>query len=171
MIGIYGLQNKAKPEKWYVGQSRNIKKRWSKYQQLDCKNQPKLYNALQKYGWDGFTRVVLEECVNDLVVLKDRESYWAEHYNSVKNGYNVDTPGIVRVMSAETRKKLSDAHRGRKRSPEHCAAISTGKMGHVTSSETREKLRKTSSNTVRTPEWRERISAGLRKRYAERRLV
>jgi group I intron endonuclease len=170
MIGIYGLQNKLKPEKWYVGQSRNIKKRWSKYQQLDCRNQPKLYNALQKYGWEGFTRVVLEECVNDLMVLKERESYWAKHYNSVESGYNVDTPGIVRIMSVETRKKLSDAHRGRKRSSEHCAAISAGKMGHPTSEATRTKLRETSRNRVRTSEWNAKISAGLKRRYAENRM-
>jgi group I intron endonuclease len=166
MIGIYGLQNKLKPEKWYIGQSRNIKKRWSKYQQMDCKNQPKLYNALQKYGYDGFTRVVLEECAADENTLKEREAYWATHYNSVEMGYNVDVPGPVRIMSVETRKKLSEAHRGRKLSPEHCAAISAGKMGHITSSETRAKLRETSRNCVRTAEWSANISAGL-KRWRE----
>lgn len=48
--GIYGLKNKIN-NKWYVGQSAvSIEGRWGEYKRLQCHNQPKLLNALIKYG-------------------------------------------------------------------------------------------------------------------------
>ena len=48
MIGIYKITNPN--NKVYIGQSRNIRRRFSAYKRLECKKQVKLFNSLNKYG-------------------------------------------------------------------------------------------------------------------------
>lgn len=84
---IYGLKCKV-TDKWYVGQSWNVKKRWWTYSKYECRNQPKLYNALVKYGIDAFEKSILEENITDQDTLDAREDYWTEKYDCVNNGYN-----------------------------------------------------------------------------------
>lgn len=118
LCGIYGLQNTING-KWYVGQSRNIKRRWySAYELLRCKNQIYLYRALCKYGYENFEKVILEECPLDK--LNERECYWSIEKNSmVPNGYNLKVGGGQTVIvSEETKRKIGDAHRGKK-IPQH----------------------------------------------------
>lgn len=109
IIGIYGLQNKLKPDKWYVGQSRNIKKRWWDYRRLKCDGQPRLMQALLKYGASGFSYHILEEC--QLSDLNSKETCWIETKDSFRNGYNMTPGGDCREgveIADSTRKKLSD---------------------------------------------------------------
>jgi group I intron endonuclease len=90
LVGIYGLQNKLKPDKWYIGQSLDIYNRWKNaYLKLKCKAQPKIYNVIRKYGYDAFNKIVLEECPKDKLILLDRENYWIFQKNSIENGYNL----------------------------------------------------------------------------------
>jgi group I intron endonuclease len=95
VVGIYGLQNKIKPDKWNVGQSWDIYSRWRKeYKNTKCKHQHKLYNALMKYGYDGFNKVILEELTDPTQqFMDDRENYWIKFYNSIENGYNIRESG------------------------------------------------------------------------------
>ena len=46
--GIYKITNPK--NKVYIGQSKDIIKRWYYYKTLHCKSQIKLYNSLLKYG-------------------------------------------------------------------------------------------------------------------------
>ena len=104
--GIYGLRNKI-TGKWYIGQSRNIKKRWEKaYKPMRCQRQPKIYNALKKYSYDGFEKVVIETC-DDVDWIRDyREIFWIRQLNSIENGYNLKEGGTTGTHTEETRKKL-----------------------------------------------------------------
>ena len=112
--GIYGLQNKLKPEKWYVGASKDIFTRWRDYRKKWCKKQPKLYHALKKYGYENFEKVILEECSTEN--LKDRENYWTKNKNAVENGYNCGYINYGEISEEKLKKK--NAHLKRIWTPE-----------------------------------------------------
>jgi len=76
-IGIYKITSPN--GKIYIGQSTNINNRWYKdYKNLNCGGQIKLYNSLNKHGWDKHIHEVIEEC--SLEQLDKREIYWKQHY-------------------------------------------------------------------------------------------
>ncbi|MFA5767846.1 MAG: GIY-YIG nuclease family protein [Candidatus Paceibacterota bacterium] len=102
-VGVYGFRNKE-TNKWYVGQSLNIPDRWSRYRKLRCKSQRKWYNALVKYGYDGFEATILEQC--DASQLDEREAFWVKEKDSVKNGYNIREGGSSRKHSEETKQLI-----------------------------------------------------------------
>jgi|688.fasta_scaffold36656_10 group I intron endonuclease len=107
-VGIYGLKNKING-KWYVGQSvRSITDRWSSYKNLQCDSQPKLFNAIVKYGYENFEKIILEECEADQSILDSREDYWIRYHNSVENGYNCRYGGANGSFSDETKQKVKD---------------------------------------------------------------
>lgn len=86
-IGIYKIENTIN-KKVYIGQSKNIYKRWychrSDYRN---KNYP-IYQAMRKYGIENFLFSIVEEC--SIENLSDREDYWISCYNSyVPYGYNI----------------------------------------------------------------------------------
>lgn len=57
-------------------------------------NEPtKFWNAICKYGWDGFTHDIIEEGIETAEDAAIREKYWVKYYNSYLNGYNSDEGG------------------------------------------------------------------------------
>ena len=81
--GIYKIENNIN-HKVYIGQSRNIERRWQRHKIAD--GDYTIHKALQKYGIENFTFSILEECdVND---LDEREIYWIEYFDSYHKGYN-----------------------------------------------------------------------------------
>ena len=79
------------------------------------KSQPKMYNAILKYGWDNIQHEILfDDLSQEEANLKEQEMI--EKYNSIDNGYNVSiggggTYGIP--CSDETKKKISEANKGK----------------------------------------------------------
>lgn len=114
--GIYGLKNKING-KWYVGQSVDVIDRWNHaYKRVKCHTQPKIYNALKKYGYDNFEKIILEECDNVDWILDYREMYWIRSLNSVENGYNATYGGTTNTtrgttLSPKTKNTLSKKSR------------------------------------------------------------
>ena len=90
MIGIYKIENLI-THNIYIGQSRNIEKRWNSHKNSafnlkDHNYQSPLYRAFRKYGLENFSFEVIEEClVNE---LNQKEKFWIQQYNSFFNGYN-----------------------------------------------------------------------------------
>lgn len=81
------------------------------------------YRAIQKYGWDNFQHEILytsitkdEACVIEIELIAQYKS------NNPDFGYNLSSggehPGTGRVVSEETRKKLSESNVGKHRSAE-----------------------------------------------------
>ncbi len=138
-VGIYGLQNRIN-KKWYVGQSLDIRKRWGKYRGMQCKAQPKLYNALVKYGVSNFDFHVLEECIPDKSILDRRENHWIEDRNSINNGYNLKGGGANGKHSESTKQQMSISKMGKTFSAEHKQKISKSLVGRPVSDETRKKI-------------------------------
>ena len=90
MIGIYKITNLIN-NKIYIGQSRNIEKRWkdhtsTAFNEFDHAYNYPLYKAIRKYGIENFKFEVIEEC--SIEELNKKEIYWIEYYDSFFHGYN-----------------------------------------------------------------------------------
>jgi group I intron endonuclease len=111
MIGIYKITNTIN-NKVYIGQSIDIERRWKKESKLNGINQH-LRSSFQKYGIENFKFEVLVECED--VDLDRLEIYWIDFYNSTDRtcGYNKNSGGSNGIPNEETRKKQSDAHKGK----------------------------------------------------------
>jgi hypothetical protein len=138
----------------YVGVSKNAKKRWlyghNWAHRKGRHDNPRLANAISKYGWDNLIKTVLvvadENYCYDLErKLRPEDSIgWnlvtgggkppitkprGENYISPLKGKARETPWMVGRIpsnkgvpaSEELRKKLSEAGKGKKNTPEHLA--------------------------------------------------
>ena len=73
-----------------------------------------LYHAIRKYSREDFEIFTLEEC--DILLLDEREQYWIEHFNTLKEGYNCDKGGqgiLGFKHSEETKIKMSLSKKGK----------------------------------------------------------
>lgn len=116
-IGDYGvIYLLTSPScKYYVGQSWNVKRRWSGYRNTNTKKK-KLYaldNALLKYGQEKFTYEIIDLCSTQ-GEMDSKEIFYIELYDSKKNGYNIRDGGSHGKLSEETKRKLSFCHTGEK---------------------------------------------------------
>lgn len=113
---IYKHTNKENG-KCYIGQTKNIKWRWYPNNYKTCS---KFYRAILKYGWNNFTHEVIKIC--DETNVDYWESYYIKEYDSVANGYNLDSGGCKnKVQSVETRQKKSNFMKGRQNTLGHPA--------------------------------------------------
>jgi|APGre2960657404_1045060.scaffolds.fasta_scaffold30037_3 group I intron endonuclease len=111
MIGIYKITSPS--NKVYIGQTTNYAKRYSAYKNHKCKRQPKLYNSLNKYGFENHKIELILECLES--ELNYYERYYQEYYNSVLDGLNLRytaTTDKSGFMSNETKQKMSDSKKG-----------------------------------------------------------
>ena len=124
--------------KIYVGKTTNLKIRLRDYRCLTSKfrRQPKLHNAVLKYGWDNFSLEIIEESI-PVENLNSKEKYWIRHLCTVEFGYNctygADGPNNI---SEETREKIkmhskgeNNPNYGKKHSAETRAKISKSNSG------------------------------------------
>lgn len=113
MIGIYKITNPK--NKVYVGQSRNIEKRFKRYKYLTCTTkQKRLFNSFSKYGIDNHKFEIIEECLFEQ--LNIRERYYQDLYDVLNKGLNLvltETSILPRVYTKEAL--------------EHCRKINLGK--------------------------------------------
>ena len=97
--GIYMIRNK-KTGQIYIGQSKNIEKRW-----LQHNNISDIDFDMRKYGIDEFSFVVLEE-LDTYKERLEREKYWINYWNSRENLYN--KTGVDELMSHDLQNKSED---------------------------------------------------------------
>jgi group I intron endonuclease len=115
MIGIYKITSPS--GKIYIGQSNNVEKRLKGYlKEYKCmSSQKRLYNSFLKYGSENHIFEIIDECTIEL--LNERERFWQEYYNSIGlKGLNcilTQTSEKKRVLSNETRIKLSKSLKGK----------------------------------------------------------
>lgn len=107
--GIYKIINLLNGH-IYIGQSKNIYKRYHQHHKYEYKNEQRsdfhLYQAMRKYGLHNFMIEVVELCSED--ILDEREQYWIQYYNSFKEGYNMTEGGqnfSSNIFSEETKNK------------------------------------------------------------------
>jgi group I intron endonuclease len=102
--------------KVYIGQTiRNIRQRFSEHMSLHQRGNAHLKSAVLKYGKESFNIEVLK------TLETNWEKYYIKKYKSYDSefGYNIDFGGqLNRVVSDESRKKISESHKGVKLSLE-----------------------------------------------------
>lgn len=92
---VYVHTNKINNKK-YVGIT-SQKPQWRWNNGKGYQTQPKFYNAIRKYGWDGFTHTILHTGLTKEQAATLEQSYIA-HYDSINNGYNVSIGGETPVL-------------------------------------------------------------------------
>jgi len=144
-IGIYKIENRIN-HKVYIGQSWDIKRRWSdhirhsKNIKTDKNNKFKnnyLYTSFSKYGIENFSFEILIELVDDdytQELLDFYETYFTFYYDSMnkEKGYNLKFPGSHGKHSVISKLKMSNSKKGEK----------NNNWGKHFSEETKVKLRK-----------------------------
>ena len=107
MIGIYKITSPT--NKIYIGQSINLEKREDDYKKLKCDKQPKLYNSLQKHGWEQHKFEIVEEC--SLEQLNEKEIYWGKEFDVLgENGLNLRLGNANGLCSEETKNKIGQTN-------------------------------------------------------------
>jgi group I intron endonuclease len=139
--GIYCIQNKTTGMA-YVGQSVDIVKRWSAHT-TPGKKSSGIQKAIKEAGIEAFHFFVLEICARE--DLNDREIHWIKTYDCVNpKGYNGNSGGGAPTkVSDETKKKISAACKGKKKSTQSTETKtkrSSSLKGRKVSDETRAKI-------------------------------
>ena len=129
---------------WYVGQTIHPEGRIKRHidRAINKKYNTYFYNSIRKYGLDKFVYCVLEDNVlRENLNMKEMD--WIEEMNSFENGYNMTlggegslsrTPwnkGKIGIFSKESRKRMSESHKGQHLSEEHRKHLSESLKGRT----------------------------------------
>ena len=156
---VYVHINKINGKKYYGITKQEVKNRWANGKGYS-KNEH-FTNSINKYGWDNFEHIIVAKG------LTEDEAKWLEielirehdttnrdkGYNITKggegtNGYKhseetkkkISEAGKGKTISEEQRKKLSEAMKGKTHTEEARKKMSEAKKGHEVSEETRRKF-------------------------------
>lgn len=151
---VYKITNKVNG-KVYIGQTRGtLRNRWNSH----CRNKKLslITRAIEKYGRENFTIEEIDRA-ETREELNTKESRWIKELDSSNKeiGYNImpggdsntthseETKVIIsrkaREISDETRKKMSDAKKGKKQSPELIEARIAPRRGYTWTEESKRK--------------------------------
>lgn len=112
--GIYCIENMITHTK-YIGQSRDIRRRWTGHKIQLRKGQHKnlhLQRSWNKYGEENFSFDILEICPIDK--LNEREVWNIKYFDTMNNGFNNESGGNAKkVISQESIEKSRQAHLAR----------------------------------------------------------
>ncbi len=143
--GIYKITNPK--GSIYIGQSQNIEKRWYRYRNTTCHDQPRLYNSLIKYGADNHFFEILCHCTKE--ELSSLEKYYIKLFDSFSTelGMNLQTGGGNYSLSNETKLKISIKRKLNPKNPNSINALLknrgiNGMLGKRHSEESKQKMRK-----------------------------
>jgi len=160
ICGIYKITNIVN-NKVMIGQSKDITLRWRNYKtQLKYNKWHNLHlqRAWNKYGEQNFKFEVILEC--PIETLDKEEIRLIEEYNSRndKYGYNIKEGGDRHAHSEETKRRISEKHKGKVLSPEHRAKLCLARRKRITSAETKEKISQSSKGKIVSEETRLKLS-------------
>lgn len=103
---IYMHKNKIN-QKVYIGETCqiNLNNRWKNG--AGYKSCTYFYNAIQKYGWDNFEHLILEQGDWTPEVIAEKENYYIKYYDSKnpEKGYNIND-GYYQTISPQATKKF-----------------------------------------------------------------
>lgn len=171
MIGIYKITSPS--GRVYVGQSKNIERRWSTYYNNNCKTQIKLNRSFKKYGVEAHFFEVIEE--GEFEQLNTRERYWQDFYNCMEKGLNcllTQTDEKPKVLSKKTRLKMSISSLGKITSKETKLKMSLALTGRKISDETKLKMSFSKLGKIKSDETKLKMSLGkLGKKHSEERCM
>jgi len=108
MIGIYKITSPSKCI--YIGQSKNIERRFNEYKINQCKTQKRLYNSLLKHGWQNHKFEIIHELPIDVTqdVLDRYEIFvWKQYKEAGFEMLNIQEPGNGGKHSDNTKSLIS----------------------------------------------------------------
>lgn len=158
--GIYMLTCQVNGNR-YIGQSQDITRRMWEHKHQRNKSHLPISRAIKKYGWENFSKEILELCSIDK--LDEREIYYIAtlkpEYNVSKGGYN-GMRGYKPPPEVREKYRQAAIKEWQNKTPEEKEFIIKNNLkgpakGHIVSEETREKLRqanlgkKQSEETIR----------------------
>ena len=162
--GIYRIDGPT--GKFYVGSAASLSRRWIEHKR-DLKRgthgNAHLQASWNKHGAEAFNITVLE-LVDDKALLLEREQYWIDTLDAVNCGYNILQVAGSRLgteHSEETKRKQSEAHKGRKHGPmsqEQKDYYSKLYKGKTLSVETIQKMTASRIGSKRSEETKRRMS-------------
>lgn len=156
-IGIYKITSPS--SKIYIGQSKQLRRRFKSYERLECKGQIALYGSFLKYGFDKHLFEVIEKC--DIDSLNQRERYWQDFYDVLKYGLNCElqrTHDKPKVFSEKSRLKMSKSLKGRIITKEWRENLSKAGKGRKPSKKSIQKTILRCTGVPRTQEVKDKIS-------------
>lgn len=163
--GIYQVQSKVKPERIYIGSTKNIYLRWNEHLRRLKKgdhHSKKLQSHFNKYSIADLSFSILLAC--DKEDLIKTEQYFIDAYNPWFNCCPIAGSQLGIKRSPETNKKHSDILKGRilyKQTDESKQKNKESQMGHIVTLQTREKISNTLKGKKHTEERRNNISRSL----------
>ena len=176
--GIYKISSAIDATKFYIGSSRNMRKRLI-HHRCNLKNQKHaniiLQNYVNKYGLSAIKTEVLEYCnIEDLI---EREQYYLDllkpHFN-----IRIIAEGNMKIkLSQEHCYKISQANKGKKFSKEHCKRISESKKGvkkgkgKPCSEETKKKISMANKGRITSDETKRKLSITSTGRFHSRESI
>lgn len=172
--GVYCLHCIATGKK-YIGASTNIANRIISHKSASKTSNLPLYEDVRKYGWDNIIIGIVEE-ESDIDKLNQKEDYYIHKYDVINNGYNSQRSKPVpneetkkrmseshkgRDLTEDTRRRISESNKGQKRSQETKKRMSEahkGIPGIIHTEETRKKISSIHKGRVLTEDWKRKIS-------------
>ena len=150
--GIYKIINKIN-NKYYVGRTVDLRKRWREHKLALKKNKHSndiLQHSWNKHGESNFEFIIIE--VFDTIELSKLVEIEQKYLDIAKNEQHIAFNlcfqadfGSDMLLSEYSKKKISDAHKGKKFTEEHKKNISLAHIGKVcrpVSQETKNKMSK-----------------------------
>lgn len=145
LSGVYMIKN-LKNKKIYIGSTKmSFKRRYLEHLRtlkINKHHNTYLNRAVKKYGIENFEFSVIE-VINDssILYIREREKFFINNLNSVKQGYNFSNITTSPPYNKESRNKISN----------------TLKEKYKTDSIYRERLLKNSNNFKNKPSWNKGI--------------
>lgn len=152
---IYVIRNRV-TGRIYVGSAMNATRRFIEHRRdLKAGNHAnaKLQSSWCKHGAEAFEFQVIE-IVEDPARLLAREQHWIDTMEAVGKGYNLNpTAGsnLGLKMSNASRQRMSEAAKGKPKSPEHVEKVRQALKGRTMTDEQRMKMRLAKLGKKRAP--------------------
>jgi group I intron endonuclease len=131
--------------KVYIGQTINsLNRRISNHYKDSKKSNYSFMNALRKYKREDWNWDIIDNAY-DLDQLNLKEEFWIIFFDSInKNiGYNLKMGGSNKTFNEEVKRRISEAHKGKKKSKEHIESMRKVRIGkYLWSKEKRKALSK-----------------------------
>lgn len=166
---VYVHINKANGKRYYGQTKRKVQDRWQAGEGYK-KHQPVFYNAILKYGWDGFEHIIIADNLTINEANKLETELIAKHHTlSHEHGYNILYGGGNRTLPESVRQKIKEAHTGMVSGPcseERKRKIGDANRGRVFSAEARQRMSRGQKGKKYSEDTKKQKSEQLKREWA-----